>query len=74
MTNNVFLFVDRSITIQRGTISIINAIRIPRGFMYKESKKLPLNKERTDLVEPHDAQGKFVACLNKQTSTVLVSD
>ena len=74
MTNNVFLFVDRSITIQRGTISIINAIRIPRGFMYKDSKKLPCNKERTDLVEPQDAQGKLVACLNKQTSTVLVSD
>jgi len=55
-------------------MSIINAIRIPRGFMYKESKKLPLNKERTDLVEPQDAQGKLVACLNKQTSTVLVSD
>jgi len=42
--------------------------------MYKESKKLPLNKESTDLVEPQDAQGKLVACLNKQTSTVLVSD
>ena len=41
---------------------------------YKESKKLPCNKERTDLVEPQDAQGKLVACLNKQTSTVLVSD
>ena len=53
--------------IQKGESSIINATRIPNGFIKTDEMTLPLEISITALLVPHEGQGMDVVLFNKQT-------
>jgi hypothetical protein len=60
--------------IQIGVISMMSAIIIPNGLIYRDCKKSPCINENTALVEPHDGQGTFVTRFIKQISAASFAD